>query len=104
MPLYDYKCRECGHECEEYHSIHSDLTLCPVCGEDAYRRVPVTTSGAMERQYQKPIEMHSVATDNPAEIRSLRDAGVEVRDGVPIARTRKEKLTVLKKMGFREKR
>ena len=32
MPLYDYRCRECGHEFEIQQSISEDaLTECPEC-------------------------------------------------------------------------
>ena len=33
MPHYDYKCPECGHTFETFHSISSaPLTVCPQCG------------------------------------------------------------------------
>lgn len=32
MPTYDYKCKDCGFEFEEFQSIVSDpLTVCPRC-------------------------------------------------------------------------
>ena len=32
MPTYDYRCKNCGHEFEEFQSISADpLTDCPVC-------------------------------------------------------------------------
>ena len=32
MPTYDYKCKDCGHEFEEFQSISAaPLTECPVC-------------------------------------------------------------------------
>ncbi|MGI9579288.1 MAG: FmdB family zinc ribbon protein [Microthrixaceae bacterium] len=35
MPLYDYRCRECGHEFEIQQSISEDaLTECPECSGD----------------------------------------------------------------------
>jgi len=32
MPTYQYKCRECGHEFEEFQSISDDpVSVCPKC-------------------------------------------------------------------------
>lgn len=35
MPLYDYRCRDCGHEFEIQQSLSDDtLTVCPQCDGD----------------------------------------------------------------------
>jgi|GEM_PF-695244 len=35
MPMYQYRCRECGHELEARQSFHDDpLTECPNCGAE----------------------------------------------------------------------
>lgn len=35
MPLYDYRCRDCGHEFEIQQSLSEDtLTVCPECNGD----------------------------------------------------------------------
>ena len=35
MPLYEYRCRDCGHEFEIQQSMSDDaLTVCPSCGGD----------------------------------------------------------------------
>jgi putative FmdB family regulatory protein len=36
MPLYDYKCKECGHEVRDYNKkISADHpTTCPSCGKE----------------------------------------------------------------------
>ncbi len=38
MPTYDYRCKNCGHEFEEFQSISADpLTTCEVCGGELNR-------------------------------------------------------------------
>jgi putative FmdB family regulatory protein len=40
MPTYDYRCRECSHEFEEYQPITADaLVICPKCGKHSLKRV-----------------------------------------------------------------
>ena len=38
MPTYQYLCKDCGHEFEEFQSIVDDpLTVCPKCGGEVHR-------------------------------------------------------------------
>ncbi len=40
MPLYEYRCEACGHECEVLQGIHeAELTLCPNCAQPKLHRV-----------------------------------------------------------------
>ena len=40
MPTYEYKCKECGHEFEEFQSMKDDpLSVCPNCGKPALKRL-----------------------------------------------------------------
>ena len=40
MPLYEYRCEACGHECEVLQGIReAELTLCPNCAEPKLHRV-----------------------------------------------------------------
>ena len=40
MPTYDYKCKACGHQFEQFQSM-KDATLkkCPACGKNALERL-----------------------------------------------------------------
>lgn len=40
MPTYDYRCNECGHAFEAFHSITaSPLKKCPECGKRKLERL-----------------------------------------------------------------
>jgi putative FmdB family regulatory protein len=40
MPTYQYQCRNCGHELEEFQSItEAPLTHCPECNTESLLRV-----------------------------------------------------------------
>lgn len=40
MPTYQYQCKQCGHEMEEFQSItEPPLTRCPACSTDRLVRV-----------------------------------------------------------------
>ncbi len=44
MPTYEYRCRKCGHEFEQFQKITEDpLSVCPVCGGSVERLI--TTGG-----------------------------------------------------------
>ena len=40
MPTYEYFCKHCGFEFEEFQSIASDpITVCPKCNEKVQRKI-----------------------------------------------------------------
>jgi putative FmdB family regulatory protein len=40
MPTYEYKCNNCGHKFEKFHSITSPaIRKCPECGKNAVERL-----------------------------------------------------------------
>ena len=37
MPIYEYRCNECGHQKEHLQKLNSEpLTTCPACGAESY--------------------------------------------------------------------
>ena len=46
MPTYDYKCENCGHAFEKFHSITAaPIKKCPVCGKNTVKRMIGTGAG-----------------------------------------------------------
>jgi len=40
MPTYEYRCKSCGHEFEEFQTMSSNpLTICPKCAKPTLRRL-----------------------------------------------------------------
>jgi len=45
MPTYEYRCKSCGYEFEEFQSMSAEpLMICPQCAEPALKRL--LSSGA----------------------------------------------------------
>lgn len=42
MPLYDYRCADCGHVFEAKHGFNEPAPACPACGHEAAHRVILT--------------------------------------------------------------
>ncbi len=46
MPTYDYECKACNHEFEQFQSMKDDtLKRCPECGKDRLIRLIGTGAG-----------------------------------------------------------
>lgn len=110
MPMYDYVCGACGHEDTEYHRMGHVLSVCPKCQRPAYLK-QVSLPHTDLKEFHTPIEMYSVAEEDLGKIRDLkrRCPDADISDdpanplyGVPVARSRKAKLQVLKANGFQE--
>jgi putative FmdB family regulatory protein len=45
MPIYEYSCRLCGHQCEKIQKItENPLTLCPACEKEGLQKL-ISISG-----------------------------------------------------------
>jgi putative FmdB family regulatory protein len=80
MPLYDYRCRSCGHEVEEIQPMGSGPPgPCPRCGGElrrAYGRVGVRFSGWGFSRTDSLLP-----EDRPRrDFRALRDRAEEITD------------------------
>ena len=115
MPIYAYECEDCGHAFSEVRPAdeRNDLPTCQ-CGKTMYRDYAgagqATHGGKVA--FDQPIEMHSIAVCNEADIAAFRRRNPDVeigtdpgRDdfGVPVARTRKQKKDILRREGFEER-
>lgn len=44
MPIYEYRCRDCGHQLEDIQKITDDpLVHCPNCGKDSLQKLISST-------------------------------------------------------------
>ena len=114
MPLYEFKCPRCDfHDLEFRVMEERNLPVkCRRCEEPMVRNFKAEAAGPhLDREFHKPIEMHSLGLDHPADIREFqkRNPGVDISTdpddelyGVPIARSRRQKLTILKNEGYQE--
>jgi hypothetical protein len=113
MPMYNYHFTdEQGGEFEEFQHISENALIVKdgrPCERGVNAAVPMTRFG--KGNGCDPIEMMSIALDTEEEIQEFRarNPGVEISDnredrafGVPIAKSRAEKLRILEKEGFVE--
>ena len=113
MPLHEYGCGYCGLKVCDFLKITSDVPerkLCPNCGNDSLIRQ--ISAPHTHKDFNKPIEMYSLAPVDHAEILALKQACPDVNIsinpndemyGVPVARNETERKQVLKAMGFVDK-
>jgi putative FmdB family regulatory protein len=74
MPTYQYQCRNCGHELEEFQSMtEPPLTRCPQCGLESLVRVMGSGAGIIFRgtgfyltDYKKASPPARAKKDGPA--------------------------------------
>lgn len=93
MPVYRYRCNECGHEFEEIHSIDDDLPECPECESAAVKRLIVSaplfakgaeTSAGDSRRSTKEQLQAKWAEETPKLRKKLRDKlGDEAVNNIP---------------------
>jgi len=69
MPTYDYQCKECGYQFEEFQSMSAVLLIdCPSCGKPALKRLFATGVGMIFKGsgfYQTDYKKSSASTSSP---------------------------------------
>jgi hypothetical protein len=111
VPISTYLCVTCSHSQDEYFKLSSypypTTVTCEKCGRVSSKEVSLAHTDLKE--FFRPIEMLSIACNSFEEIREMQKAGIDCSDdpdsenfGVPIVKSRKEKLTALKVAGFQE--
>lgn len=113
MPLYDYTCALCGHKSVEFMRMCSageaPKVECKCCQYPMTRQVAMPHTPMQE--YATPIEMFSIAMSSLEEVREFKQRcpDVDCNDdmdhpdfGLPIARSRHQKLQALKAAGYAE--
>jgi len=76
MPTYEYQCRNCGHELEEFQSMtEPPLTRCPVCGMESLARILGGGSGLIFKgtgfyvtDYRKPSPPAPAKKEGPKSV------------------------------------
>lgn len=49
MPIYEYRCPDCGHEFDKLQKISDDpVTECPACGKDQVKKLISRTSFSLK--------------------------------------------------------
>lgn len=112
MPIYPYQCSACNYGKDEYQKMHEPhIVVCPDCGRETYKRQVCQVHTDL-KEFHRPVKMNSIAVCSLEEVRELQRTcpGIEISDnpdhpdfGVPIARSRAEKLRILSSVGWEEK-
>jgi putative FmdB family regulatory protein len=80
MPTYEYRCRKCGFEFEEFQSIVADpLTICPRCAGPVFRVISGGSglifkgSGFYETDYKRKGSSSKSKSDGGKVIDTTKD-------------------------------
>jgi putative FmdB family regulatory protein len=95
MPTYEYRCRSCGHEFEEFQPMSADpLIICPKCAEPSLKRLMSSGAGLLFKgsgfyltDYKKSGASSSSAQSSPSAVKpeSKQDSkpGAKPESGTP---------------------
>ncbi len=105
MPERCFKCTVCGKINQQIQDLFDDIVPTCTCGGATNRSYKAESDNSRPtKMFHEPIEMFSVGM-SPEEVPVFREANpaIEVRAGVPVAKTRQEKKRVLKYFGYGER-
>jgi putative FmdB family regulatory protein len=104
MPTYEYRCRACGHDFEEFQSITADpLTKCPACHRKKLVRLMGTGGGVIfkgsgfyqtdyrSESYKKAAEADKSATSSTSESKSGESKGGMTKAPAPAGEEKPKK-------------
>ena len=90
MPIYEYRCSNCGHELEALQKINDDpLKTCPACAQEGLQKLVSAASfrlkggGWYETDFKKDNKKHLADSGNSAPSKASDDkpAAKEVAGG-----------------------
>ena len=80
MPTYDYKCTQCGHAFEVFHSMSAEpVSVCPECDGKVQRLIGTGAgilfkgSGFYQTDYRSPEYKKAASSDQPAKAPAKKD-------------------------------
>ena len=80
MPTYDYKCSDCGHAFEAFHSMSAEpLSVCPECRGKVKRLIGAGAglifkgSGFYETDYRSADYTKAASADKPKAAAAKKD-------------------------------
>jgi putative FmdB family regulatory protein len=84
MPIYEYRCTECGHELEKLQKLSDPpLTDCPVCGKATLQKrvsaagFRLKGGGWYETDFKGKDKRNAAKTDSGAKSDAKTDTGVK---------------------------
>lgn len=105
MPQYCYRCVKCSHVQVDFRLVsdRDNPTSCEKCRSESKRDF-FSERVNTPKDFHKPIEMLSIACNpqDSMEMQQILGPDITVRNGVPIAHNRREKLYILDKLGYQE--
>jgi putative FmdB family regulatory protein len=108
MPVYCYKCAQCGVSRTEIRPIsrRNNPVPCGVCGAGAMKRdLTAERVNSTDMEYDKPILSDSMGV-HPRQVAEHRrlHPGIPISDdGRVIVRSHSEKKRIMKRLGFYDK-
>jgi putative FmdB family regulatory protein len=83
MPTYEYRCKSCGHEFEEFQTMSSDpLTMCPKCAKPTLKRLMSSGVGLIFKGsgfYLTDYKKSNTSSGSSAKPESKSDAKPEIK-------------------------
>jgi putative FmdB family regulatory protein len=84
MPTYQYECKNCHHEFEQYQSIHDDALLrCPNCDQHQLFRVITGGIYVSVKKSDSELKLHHLADRNRDRLSNDEKKHLEIKNTPP---------------------